>query len=98
MIVESPEDVAAALAEGTAVDALRTAPWMAAAYGPLVLYEMMTAARAAEVPVILDCADDADIALAALRVGWKHIAFNGRDDVRQKLADIAGQCGAELME
>jgi hypothetical protein len=96
VIVEGQDDVAAALADGAAVDALRTAPWMAAAYGPLVLYEMMAKARAAQVPVVLDCADDADIAMAALRVGWKHIAFSGRDDVRQKLADIAGQCGAEL--
>ncbi len=97
MIVHGPDDVAAALAEGRP-ETLRTAPWMAAAYGPLVLYEMMAAARAAEVPVVLDCASDADIALAALRVGWKHIAFGGRDDVRRKLADIASQCGAELTE
>jgi len=97
VIVEGPDDLAAALAGGAA-ESLRTAPWMAAAYGPLVLYEMMAAARAAGITVILDCADDADIALAALRVGWKWIAFSGRDDVRQKLAEIAGQYDAELTE
>jgi hypothetical protein len=96
VIVENPDDIAAALADGA--ESLRTAPWMAAAYGPLVLFEMTAEARAGNVTVILDCADDADIAMAALRVGWKRFAFSGRGDVRRKLADMAGQCGAELTE
>ncbi len=96
MIVHGPDDLAAALAAGH--QTLRTAPWMAAAYGPLVLYEMTAEARAAQVTVVLDCADDADIAMAALRVGWRHIAFSGHDNLRTKLADIAAEHGATLVD
>jgi hypothetical protein len=96
VIVHGPDDLAAALEAGR--QTLRTAPWMAAAYGPLVLYEMTTEARAAQVTVVLDCADDAGIAMAALRVGGRPIALGGRGDLRAKLADIAVEHGATLVD
>jgi hypothetical protein len=78
-----------------------TAPWVAAAYGPLALAEALEQARAAHpaapVTVVLDCVDDAGLALAALRVGWRHIAFSGAAAVRAKLADIAEQAGARVV-
>ncbi len=49
-----------------------------------------------EVTVVLDCDDDPAIALAALRTGWKHIAFTGTDRVRSKIAEIADAHGAKL--
>jgi hypothetical protein len=45
---------------------------------------------------VLDCADEAGTTLAALRAGIKRVRFTGRDDVRQRLAAIAAQLGAEI--
>ena len=103
VIVHDPDQLAAvfaAAARGVVLTAF-TAPWMAGAYGPHLLLEMTAQARAAEpqaeVTVVLDCDDDPAIALAALRTGWKHIAFTGTDSVRNKLAEIAAAHGAELL-
>ena len=45
---------------------------------------------------VLDCADEAGTTLAALRAGIKRVRFTGADDVRQRLAAIAAQLGAEI--
>ncbi len=102
VIVHDPDQLAAVFAvaaRGVALTAL-TAPWMAGAYGPQLLLEMIAQARAdtpASPTVVLDCEDDPAIALAALRVGWKHIAFTGTDSVRNKIAQIADAHGAQLL-
>ena len=99
VIVHDPDQLAAvfaaAAARGVALTAF-TAPWMAGAYGPQLLLAAVEAESRAEVTVILDCDDDPAIALAALRVGWKHIAFARTDRVRNKIAEIADTHGAEL--
>src|SRR5690606_14159644 len=45
----------------------------------------------------IDCGDDAGLVMAALRTGCRRVLFSGRDDVRARLADIAGQLGAALI-
>jgi hypothetical protein len=103
VIVHGPDHLGAvfAVAEGGVPITARTAPWVAAAYGPHALAEALAEARAAHpaapVTVVLDCVDDAGLALAALRVGWRHIAFSGAPAVRAKLADIAEKAGASVV-
>ncbi len=48
--------------------------------------------------LILDCGNRADLAHAALVEGIKHIRFQGHDDARRALRDIAAQLGAEVRE
>jgi hypothetical protein len=45
---------------------------------------------------VLDCADEAGTTLGALRAGLKRVRFTGTDEVRQRLAAIAAQLGAEI--
>lgn len=45
----------------------------------------------------IDCDDDAGLVMAALRTGCRRVLFSGRDDVRVRLADMAGQLGAALI-
>jgi fructose/tagatose bisphosphate aldolase len=45
---------------------------------------------------VLDCADEAGTTLAALRAGIKRVRFSGAEEVRQRLAAIAAQLGAEI--
>ena len=95
VIAQSPEQIAAAhaaagLARGRGVRVF-TAPWMAAAYGVLGL-----APGGPE--TVLDCGDDPAAAMAALRAGWRAIAFQGRPEVRAKLAQIAAGSGAGTIE
>ncbi|MGH6885964.1 MAG: hypothetical protein ACREGK_07810 [Geminicoccales bacterium] len=46
--------------------------------------------------LLIDCADDAGLVMAALRTGCRKLAFSGDAEVAEKLADMAGQLGAEL--
>ena len=48
--------------------------------------------------MVLDCDDDAALALGALRTGWQDIAFAGPASVLGKIADIADQWGAAVIE
>lgn len=52
---------------------------------------------AVEVMAVLDCADRADLAQAALRQGLSHVCFRGRKSVADRLADIASQYQATLL-
>lgn len=45
---------------------------------------------------IIDCGEDAGVAMAALRAGWQRLVFCGRAEVRTKLADMAAQTGARI--
>lgn len=65
--------------------------------GPGWFRALIEAARnavpAAHFTALLDCADDAGAAQAAIRAGSVAIVFTGRADVARRLADIAGRRG-----
>jgi hypothetical protein len=44
--------------------------------------------------IVLDCGDDAGLAMAALRTGCRRLAFSGPAAVSQRLAEMAAQLGA----
>jgi hypothetical protein len=46
--------------------------------------------------VVIDCADDAGLVMAALRTGLRDLLFSGRDDVAKRLAGMAAAQGARL--
>jgi hypothetical protein len=46
--------------------------------------------------VVIDCADDAGLAMAALRAGSRDLLFTGPPRVADKLADMAGQLGGRV--
>jgi hypothetical protein len=46
---------------------------------------------------ILDCADRAGDAIAALNRGLPQLIFNGHPAAAERLADIAAQCGATIL-
>ncbi|MBM3643551.1 MAG: hypothetical protein FJX02_04295 [Alphaproteobacteria bacterium] len=48
--------------------------------------------------LIVDCGDAPGYALACLRAGVSRISFSGSPEVRAKLADIAHQMGAAVVE
>lgn len=80
---------------------LRTAPGAAAYAGAGYLKAVVDRARAAtpdaQVQAVIDCGDDAGLALAALRAGWGALRFTGAEDVRRRLAAIAAAKGARLL-
>ena len=46
--------------------------------------------------LLIDCADDAGVVMAALRTGCRQLTFSGSAELAAKLADIAAQEGATL--
>jgi hypothetical protein len=46
--------------------------------------------------VVIDCGDDAGLAMAALREGMRDVLFTGRADVADRLAGLAAAHGAQL--
>lgn len=93
-------DARAALAahESPAALVLQTAPGVAAYAGVGYLMAVIEQAGADRRAAIIDCGDDPGLALAALRTGWKNVLFSGRKDVRSKLAQIAEQQNAIVLE
>ncbi len=81
---------------------LQSAPGAAAYAGAGYLKAVAdrAAARRPEAAVtwVIDCGDDPGIALGALRGGWKAVRFSGRAEVLAKLADIAAQMDARVLE
>ena len=81
---------------------LQSAPGAAAYAGAGYLKAIVDRAAAEHTDVrfqaVIDCGADASVAMAALRARWRAIRFTGRDDVRVKLADMAGQAGARLVD
>ncbi|MEK7245499.1 MAG: hypothetical protein AAB223_05725 [Pseudomonadota bacterium] len=77
---------------------LVSAPGAGVALGPAVWREMAAEAARTEpgalAEAILDCGRDPGVALGALREGVLAIAVDVADEVRAKIADIAGQRGA----
>lgn len=47
-------------------------------------------------PVVVDCADDAGLAMAALRQGCRDLLFTGAEATAVKLDSIAAQLGGRL--
>ncbi len=88
-------DARAALESATAVT-LQTAPGAAAYAGAGYLMAVIEQAGADKAEAVIDCGEDAGIALAALRGGWKRLLFSGRKEVFIKLAQIAEQQGARV--
>ncbi len=80
--------------------ALVTPPGAAATGGPEIYLEMYRQGHAhfpeTETHAVIDCGDDAGIAMRALRCGWRDLVFTGDDDVRQKLQDMSDQFGGTL--
>ncbi len=90
-------------ARETGVDmCLVTAPGAARYAGPDHLKKIVDLALAefedAPPDVVIDCGADAGPAMSALRVGWKALAFSGEPALKRKIADMASQCGARLMD
>lgn len=46
---------------------------------------------------LLDCAEEAGAALAAIRSGIERVLFTGEDELARRLSDIARQHGVELV-
>lgn len=72
------------------------AAFWGAGYLPALLAEVHAAVPGVDVKGALDAADDAGYAQAAIRAGVAAVIFTGPADVARRLADIAGQAGAEL--
>ncbi len=81
---------------------LQSAPGVAAYAGAGYLKAVVERAAAAHpgasFSAVIDCGADPGVALAALRGGWKTVGFSGAAKARAKLADIAGQTGARVLE
>ncbi len=81
---------------------LQSPPGAAGQHG-IGWWQALTRALAAEfhdleIEAVLDCGDAPGLALAALRAGIPVVRVSGLpDDVRDRLADIAGQMGARLV-
>ncbi len=80
---------------------LRSAPGASAYAGAQYLKALVDQAAAefpdADVTAAIDCGDDPGHAQGALRIGWKTLLFDGPEDMRAKIADIATQQGARLV-
>ncbi len=96
-LAEARAALAAARKNHTAIT-LQTAPGVAAYAGVGYLMAVIEQAGADRCEAVIDCGEDAGLALAALRTGWKKLLFSGRRDVRAKLAQIAEQQGAEVRD
>lgn len=81
---------------------LMTAPDAARYAGPDHLKKIcdlaFTGVEGGATDTLIDCGEDAGSAMAALRAGWKDIAFSGGAELAAKIADMAAQCGARLVE
>jgi hypothetical protein len=80
---------------------LASAPDAGIYAGPGWFGALVAAARAAvpaaQSAVLIDCGDDAGAAQAAIRAGIEGIIFTGCADVAERLADVASQRGARLL-
>ena len=103
IIVHGVDDALAAVAAARSLGAplvLISAPGAAAYAGPGWFLEIVGQARAAgpglAVSGLLDCADEAGHAMAALRAGAKAIVFTGGDVIAEKLTAIAAATAATV--
>jgi hypothetical protein len=85
--------LAAAAELGCAIQ-LRSAPG-AAAYAGVGYLKALGDALGQE--LMIDCGDDAGIAMAALRTGCRRLGFSGGADLATRLSEMAAQVGAEVV-
>ena len=104
IVVYALADARAALQAAADCDIAVTlvSPAGAAAFGgPAWFRELMVqageAVPGATFDGVLDCASEAGHALAAIREGVGAICFEGPDDVRAKIQDIATQAGCAVV-
>ena len=104
LVVHGIDDALQAVAAARDLDTpltLISAPGAAAYAGPVWFLALVEQARAAspDLPIagVLDCADDAGHAMAALRAGVEAIVFTGDDPVAGKLSAIAEASGAVVL-
>ena len=80
---------------------LLTAPGAARYAGPDYLFALVAEALAARqgtpAETAIDCGEDAGVAMAALRAGWKTLVFVGPAAVREKIESMAEQMGAAVL-
>ena len=86
--------LAAAAACGVRIE-LRSAP-DAAAYAGVGYLQALGELAGQE--LVVDCGDDPGLVMAALRTGCRKLAFAGSGELFQRLADMAAQAGAELVQ
>ncbi len=103
IVVHQVGDAFAAVEAARSLDTpltLISAPGAAAYAGPVWFREIVAQARAKApelaVSGMLDCADDAGHALAALRAGVEAIVFTGDAAIVEKLTAIARATGATV--
>ena len=103
IIVHSLAEARAALAAAAALGVpltLESAAGAGAYAGPLWFKALIDEARepypAVELTAVLDCAEEAGIALAALRAGLKRVRFTGTAAQRERIAEIAETLGASI--
>ena len=69
--------------------------------GPAYYFEMLRAVErefpAARLRAVLDCGDDAAIALAALDLGWRAVILRGNATARARAGDIANRLKSEVL-
>jgi len=98
--IEACAAAAAASAAQLRLD-IRSAPWVAGAYGPMVFAAMIDAARRAGpeavIRGVLDCGDSAGAAMAAIRHGL-NVRSSLVGDTRSKLVQIADQSGRRIVD
>lgn len=103
--IHSLEHACAALSAATALSCpviLQSAPGAAGNLGAMVFNQIISQAAnqypQAQCIAILDCADNAGLALNALRNGVKHISVDLEGQALIRISDIAEQSGATLMK
>lgn len=81
---------------------LASPPDASASMGPGMFRAVIVAAREAEPDAralaVLDCGERPGDAMAALREGIEAVCFRGEPDLAAKLADIAEQSGARVID
>ena len=90
-----------AAAEADCELSLLTPPGGARYAGPVFYREIVrqTARERPEVryQIILDCGNDAALALGALGNGWTQLVLGGKNKVGAKIRDVAGRMGATIL-
>ena len=103
VVVENQQQACAAAAAAAAAQLrldIRSAAWVADAYGPMVFAAMIAAARRAypdaDIRGILDCGDSAGMAMAALRHGLD-VGITVADPACAKLRQMAERSGRKVV-
>jgi len=74
------------------------AAYWGAGYFAALAEEATAAEPGADAAFVLDCGEDAGAAMAALRAGVRALCYTGGAEVRARLADMAAQVGAALLD